>query len=384
MGSSAAKSAQLFLAGDVMTGRGVDQISPHQSKRELREDYVKDAMTYVALAEGKHGPVPAPVEPSYVWGDGLAVLARMKPHASIVNLETSVTLSDAFWPDKGVHYRMHPQNLACIRAAHIDVCTLANNHVMDFGVSGLLETLASLRAAGLQQAGAGENLAQARLPARVALANGVPLSVFAFGTMSSGIPPAWAADSEHPGVNLLPEISVDSAERVADYVHAHCTPAGLALVSIHWGSNWGYEIPAEQVAFAHRLIERGVDVVHGHSSHHVRAIELYRDKLVMYGCGDLINDYEGFDGHQGFRGELGAMYFATLREDGVLLGLRIVPMQMKRLRLTHAARSDAMWLTTTLNRLGREFGAHFVLDDDASIVLDKTNSAHKSNGKSAG
>ncbi len=76
------------------------------------------------------------------------------------------------------------------------------------------------------------------------------------------------------------------------------------VVSIHWGGNWGYGIPGEQRQFAHRLIDQaGVDVVHGHYSHHAKGIEVYHDKLILYGCGDFLNDYEGISGQERFRGE---------------------------------------------------------------------------------
>lgn len=90
----------LCLAGDVMTGRGVDQILRHPGARALREPCVDDALTYVELAEQRSGHVPRSVDPAYVWGDALSELARTRPDARIVNLETSITVSDEFWPRK--------------------------------------------------------------------------------------------------------------------------------------------------------------------------------------------------------------------------------------------------------------------------------------------
>jgi poly-gamma-glutamate capsule biosynthesis protein CapA/YwtB (metallophosphatase superfamily) len=359
----------LFLAGDVMLGRGIDQISPYASDPELREAYVKSAATYVALAEDIHGPIPAPVDAAYVWGDGLDVLNAIRPDASIVNLETSVTRNNGFWPAKGVHYRMRPENLAYLHAAHVDICALANNHVLDFDVPGLLETLAALERAGLHYTGAGNDLEHARRPARVALPGNTTLAVFGLGSMSSGIPAEWAAGAEQPGVHLLRELSSASADHVADAIVAHRAANERAVVSIHWGGNWGYDVHAAHVEFAHRLIDRGVDLVHGHSSHHVRAIEIYRGRLILYGCGDLIDDYEGIEFPAMYRGDLGAMYFASLAQDGALSALRIVPFHMQRLRLTRAARADVAWLTATFNRIGLAFGSHFEADHDGSILL---------------
>lgn len=122
--------------------------------------------------------------------------------------------------------------------------------------------------------------------------------------------------------------------------------------------------------FAHRLIEFGVKVVHGHSSHHARPIEVYKGKLILYGCGDFIDDYEGISGYEKFRGDLRLMYFAHLnRRTGELLGLRMVPMMSKKLRLVHAARHDAKWLRSTLSDVSLDFGAQVKLLEDNDLIL---------------
>ncbi len=143
----------MFLCGDVMTGRGVDQILPHPGDPRLREDSIGGALGYVALAEAANGPIPRPADPAWPWGDALAVLADMAPDVRLINLETSITRSGDFAPGKQVHYRMNPANVACLTVARPDVCALANNHVLDFGRNGLAETLDTLAGAGLRAAG---------------------------------------------------------------------------------------------------------------------------------------------------------------------------------------------------------------------------------------
>ena len=368
--SAASLTVTIFLAGDVMTGRGVDQILPYPGNPELRESYARSATVYVELAERKHGPVLAPVDPSYIWGDALPILQSLKPAASIVNLETSITHGSDFWPGKRIHYRMRPENIGCLQAAHLDVCVLANNHLLDFGRSGLVETLAVLRQAGIKSAGAGRDREEASRPVRLDLGEGVGLLVFSFGSESSGIPSDWAAGPARSGVNLLADLSGKAAEEIVRDIRASKRPHDIAVVSIHWGSNWGDDISPEQVTFAHRLIDGGADVVHGHSSHHVRSVEVYKRKLILYGCGDLLTDYEGIGGHEEWRGDLGAMYFATLsRSDGALASLRLVPVQMRRMRLSRVGQADREWLRDTLNRIGRPFGSRFEEDGDGSLLL---------------
>src|SRR6266567_1267164 len=210
----------LFLAGDVMTGRGIDQILPRPGDPALHEPYVRNARRYVELAEESSGPVPRPVDAPYVWGDALAELTRVAPDLRIINLETAITTSGDWWRGKEVHYRMHPVNVSVLTAARIDCCTLANNHVLDWGYGGLGETLATLRRAGVQTAGAGTNRAEAEAPAVLEVAGKGRVLVVGCGSVTSGIPREWAATATGPGVHLLGELSVAEAARVGELVRA--------------------------------------------------------------------------------------------------------------------------------------------------------------------
>lgn len=342
----------LFLCGDVMLGRGVDQILPHPGDPALRETYVRDSRVYVGLAEEAHGTVPRPAGFDWPWGDALDVLDAAAPDARVINLETSVTRCRDFAPGKGVHYRMSPANLPCLAAARPDACVLANNHVMDFGHRGLAETLGALEKAGLRTAGAGRDADQALRPAVVPVGGGCRVLVFSLGMRSSGIPGGWAATGQRAGVAFAARPSVTAADETADRVRRAKEPGDIAVVSVHWGANWGYEISRDEVAFAHALIDGGVDVVHGHSSHHPRAVELYRGKLVLYGCGDFIDDYEGIGGFEEYRDDLRLAFLVTLAADtGRLTGLRILPLRARRMRLEPAPEADRRWLVATLNRL---------------------------------
>lgn len=361
----------LFLAGDVMTGRGVDQILPHPGPPGLREQAVSDARRYVELAESVSGPVPRPAPPGWPWGDALRLLDAERPDVRIVNLETAVTARGEHTPDKGIHYRMHPGNLPCLTAARLDVCALANNHVLDFGPTGLADTLDTLRAAGIRTAGAGRDDDAAWQPATVPLGGGRRLLVWSVAAASSGVFPHWAASAGRPGVAHLPDVSAAVAEALADRIARHAGAADLRVVSVHWGTNWGYEVPDEHMEFARALIDAGVHMVHGHSSHHPRPIECYRGRLVLYGCGDLIDDYEGIGGREEFRPELRLLHLPTLdAETGELRRLRLVPVRMRRMRLQPAAPPEAIWLTHLLNSLGSPHRTHFTLDG-ATLTLTR-------------
>ncbi len=353
-----------------MTGRGIDQVLPHPSNPRIHEPVVKSALRYVSLAERANGPIRRGVDFSYVWGDALKEWRRVAPDVRIVNLETSVTRSDDYLP-KGINYRMHPRNVACLTAAAIDGVILANNHVLDWGQEGLVETLDTLKNAGVATAGAGRNLDEAQSPALFEVAGGRRVVVFSYGAVTSGIPRDWAATETKPGVSLLGDLSESTVERIAAQVATVKRPGDLVVASIHWGGNWGYRIPREQRAFAHGLVDRAaVDVVHGHSSHHPKGIEVYRGKPILYGCGDFLNDYEGISGHESFRPELVLMYFVTFDAAAKLVSFRMTSLEVRRFQLQRASRADADWLCGVLDREGRPLGTRVSRQDESSLVLE--------------
>lgn len=364
----------LFLCGDVMTGRGIDQALPHSCDPTLHETYVKDARRYMALAEEVNGEIPGPVEFDYIWGDAIEALKKRRPDARIINLETSVTTSDDAWTGKGIHYRMHPKNIRAITAAGIDCCVLANNHVLDWGYEGLEETLKTLEAAGLAHPGAGPNGERAAAPGIVEVETGGRVLVFALGWQSSGIIARWAATGDRAGVNLM-EPTDGSVERMQRLVKESKRPGDVVVASIHWGGNWGYDIPSRQKRFAHRLIdEAGADLIHGHSSHHVKGFEIYEGHLVLYGCGDFITDYEGISGRERYRGEVSLMYFPWLDpETGRLAALEMVPTQIERFRIRRASEENARWLEGVLNREGQQFGTEVKLREDGVLEAEVEN-----------
>lgn len=361
----------IFLCGDVMTGRGIDQILPHPSDPTIYEPYMKNARGYVKIAEEVNGPIDFPVSFSYVWGNALEEMDRVVPDVRIINLETSVTKSNDYWKGKGINYRMHPENISILTAAKIDVCSLANNHVLDWGYSGLFETLETLRNINIKIAGAGRNLIEAQAPAVQKIQGKGRVFVFAFGLGNSGIPTVWGAKDKKPGVNLLEDLSAKSLRDIQEKVRRVKRDGDIVVASIHWGGNWGYGIPREQRVFSHGLIdEAGVDIIHGHSSHHVKAIEVYKDKLILYGCGDFLNDYEGISGHEEFRADLSLMYFATVYPStGKLLGLQMTPTKIRRFKVIRASNADTLWLKDTLNREGASFGTNVILSEDNRLTL---------------
>lgn len=340
-----AGTVRIMLAGDVMLGRGVDQILAHPGDPALFEGYMTSAADYVTLAERRAGPLPRAVDETYVWGDLLGDLAARDVDLRVVNLETAITAQGQPEP-KGINYRMHPANTGVLGAAAIDACILANNHVMDWGTAGLCDTLDTLAAAGITTVGAGRNRDEAGRAVALPLPGAGRFLILAFGCGTSGVPRHWAAADDWPGVNMLPDNPEDVIAEVMARTAPIREPGDILLVSLHWGGNWGLDVSRQQRDLAHALIDRAdADIVFGHSSHHPKAIERYRDRVIFYGAGDLVNDYEGISGHETYRPELGLTYVLDIaRDTGRLSGLERLAYRRRRFRLERANAEAARFL----------------------------------------
>jgi poly-gamma-glutamate synthesis protein (capsule biosynthesis protein) len=368
--ADAGEVVTLLLGGDVMLGRGVDQILPNPGDPELREAYMRDARGYVRLAERANGPITRPVEWSWPWGELLAVVDDAAPDVRLINLETTVTAGSDFAEHKPVCYRMHPDNLPALTAFRPHVCALANNHILDFGPRGLTDTVTACAGAGIQGIGAGSDLTAARRLATVRVGDHRRVVIASVAMPTSGVPESWAAQRDGAGVWWVGDSSRRSADELAALALEQKTDGDIAVVSVHWGSNWGYGIAASDVAFAHRLVDAGVDVVHGHSSHHPRPIEMYRGRTILYGCGDVIDDYEAIGGHTAFRTELRLLYLVTVATgSGETIALQMIPARVRQMRLERASADDTEWLRTTAEHASRHFHTHVAVRPDGLLEV---------------
>jgi len=206
----------------------------------------------------------------------------------------------------------------------------------------------------------------------IEVAGGTRVLVFSFGMSSSGVPREWRAKRARAGVNWVEDLSSRSFDKIARQISPHRGEHTIVIASIHWGGNWGYGIAAREREFAHALIDTaGVDLVHGHSSHHPKGIEVYGKKPIFYGCGDFLNDYEGIGGYESFRGDLALMYFAALdAHTGDLVRLSMIPMQIRSFRVRRAPDDGVAWLVRTLDRECVKLGTRVAKSVDQTLTLE--------------
>ncbi|KAJ5900967.1 polyglutamate biosynthesis protein [Penicillium subrubescens] len=446
-----ATSFTLSFVGDVMLGRLIDQFFPehvHDDNDRHSADHFIEKHPSI-LAHGNYTP-------SSPWGTTLPFLRASD--LFLINLETSATTTSELWPDKVFNYRMHPSNLAPIlHAAHVDYASLANNHTLDFGNEGLIETAWTLRNAGVAFAGAGESPDQAFKPAVLYLPRAVQemharrvdgqkntptpskeqttaaekqgylvhvysaadhprdwASIPAFHLidyspatrtrlrtllLSNGSrtrhPPSQESQSQHTFENK-PES--DTYHHRAH--HHHNTPPdpperpALKIFSVHWGPNYRWH-PGDRIqSLAHFLIDEcEVDIVHGHSSHHVQGVEVYKGGVIIYGCGDFVDDYAL---NREFRNDLGAVWRVVVKEedkaeknDGkgkgkgkekdvkgrlVLDRLEIFPTGVDKFRamLLDRGAKDHRWVRKKVEELSLELGTKVRKEagDQGQIIVD--------------
>jgi poly-gamma-glutamate synthesis protein (capsule biosynthesis protein) len=382
---------KIFLCGDVMTGRGIDQILPYPSDPKLKEPFVKDARDYIRFAEEVNGKIEYPVSFDYIWGDALKELEKEKVDVRIINLETTITTSNNFLP-KGINYRMNPKNIDVLKVFKVDVACLANNHILDFGEEGLLETIETLKKNGILTVGAGKNIKEASKPVVIKIdpfrkvrveSEKVSVIIFNYADVSSGVPIWWKAEKNKAGLSLItdkrefeygltfPQINTDyntDENGLYPRLSALYPRSSVVIFSIHWGPNWGYEISEEERNFAHRLIdEANIDIVFGHSSHHFKGIETYKGRLIIYGAGDFINDYEGIGGYEEFRGDLVLGYVVDI-ENLKINKLILLPFRIKKFRLNYCTDEEIDWIFNVLKRESKIDGR--MIKENKRIVIE--------------
>jgi poly-gamma-glutamate capsule biosynthesis protein CapA/YwtB (metallophosphatase superfamily) len=316
-------NARIGFAGDAMLGRSVDQ----------RWRDVDDG-------------------PSAVWGSLLPRLDALD--GLVANLEC--TVSDRGRPQPGRTYRFRASPdwaLPALERAGADALALANNHQLDFGPAALVDSRERLADAGIAVAGAGADLATAARPATATVGD-LDVALVSATDQARGD----GAGPDRPGVAHLPLSAAvpETREFLGALVdRALATAPDLLVASLHWGPNWRPRPSSHRRALARWLIDRGVDVVHGHSAHVVQGVETYRGRPIVYDAGDLVDDYVV---KPDLRNDRSALFELPV-VDGDLAGVRVVPTEIRDEAVHRARPPAAAWLRERLRARSREFDADY-------------------------
>lgn len=197
-----------------------------------------------------------------------------------VNLETSVTSRGQPQP-KTYHFRTTPLAFTALRDAGIDLVTMANNHVLDYGQTGLADTLAGARAARFPYVGIGRNAAAAWAPYLTTI-HGVRLAVIGVSQVAE-LASSWVATGTRPG-----EANAISIHRTLAAVRAAKRLAQVVIVFMHWGTE-GQPCPdPAQLALAPKLARAGASIIIGAHAHVLQGSGWLGHTFVAYGMGNFL------------------------------------------------------------------------------------------------
>jgi len=332
-GRTEERPVRLGFAGDLMLGRLVNDTV---RKREL----------------------------GHLWGDLRPMLRTLD--AFLVNLECAITNRVEKWRNgyyRPFHFRADPVAVETLHAGRVNVVSIANNHIGDFGADGLLDTIAALDRGGIAHAGAGRDLDAARAPALLRV-GGMRIAVLAF----ADYPDTWAATASRPGLNFT-KVSVadDDFAPVAEAITAARAEADLVIFSIHWGPNMREYPPEEFRHLAHRVIDSGATIFWGHSAHILQGVE-YRDSAaILYDTGDFIDDYAV---DQDLRNDLGALFIVDALPHRVA-GVSIQPVRIDHMQVNRAPGEDHTRVIRRMEALCADFGSSVTADAEGSIRIER-------------
>lgn len=251
---------------------------------------VGDVLMHEAVKRSASTHGAAEAHGGYPWLYAPVADLLQEADLAFANLETPIA------PDAGKGTREYvfnapPEALRALRAAGIDVVSVANNHAFDQGRPGFEETLRRLAAEGILAAGAGP-AGRAAGPLRVE-ANGLSLAFLAwahfFNQAGNECPAKRAGDRECLQAALL------DREAAVEAVREAAAGADAVVVSLHWGVEYEPQPRAEDVELARRLADAGALVVLGHHPHVLQPIELHRrpdgsTAVIAYSLGNFVSN----------------------------------------------------------------------------------------------
>ncbi len=293
--------------------------------------------------------------PETIWGDMLSLLRSSD--FNLINLEAALTKSEeeVF---KAFNFKSHPDHVKSLLEANITAVHLANNHVLDFAEKGLAETIETLDHVGIAHVGAGRTEEEAKKP-YITTVKGIKLGVLGYTDNE----PGWVARRDCPGTQYL-EIGEDESWR--EEIEALRPQVDYLIVSLHWGPNMRERPTRRFRKFAHDLVDAGVDLIHGHSSHVFQGIEVYNDKLILYDTGDFVDDY-AVDPY--LRNDRTFFYQIEIDEEG-FQKLRCLPAHIENCQVNRADGNEGAKILKRLRQLSKELGTE-LHEEEGSLVLTR-------------
>jgi poly-gamma-glutamate capsule biosynthesis protein CapA/YwtB (metallophosphatase superfamily)/pyrrolidone-carboxylate peptidase len=247
-----------------------------------------------------------------------------------MNLETTLTDSKTKYPNKMFNYKLSPKHAKhVLRGLSKNVfCSLANNHILDYKVEGLKETVTVLNDLGIHHTGADLNLKKAQKLVTIKVNKTVVGFLSAANHYSY-----WAAGKNREGIWYIDHTKFRTVSKVLKIVKKAKMKCDILIFSCHMHPNYVDKISDSIKRFYRALVNHGVDIVHGHSPHHVLPIKRYKNGYMMYSLGDFVDDYAV---SQEYRNDLGCLVDVWIKDKKIvkykIYPTRIYDLQVKFLK----------------------------------------------------
>jgi poly-gamma-glutamate synthesis protein (capsule biosynthesis protein) len=243
--------------------------------------------------------------------------------AVTLNLETPLSSRGKAVEGKAYTFRGSPRAAQAMALEKVKAVWLANNHILDFGVDALYDTMGHLEEAGIAHAGAGRSVGEAAAPAVLEI-GGITVSLLSF---SNTFPDSYWARRNRPGTFFGAPGPVGRAvKRSLD------KNRGPVVASFHWGSELMTEPKDYQVDLGRLAVDSGASLVVGHHPHVAQPIEIYRGAPIFYSLGNF-----SF-GSYSKRSNVGLMAVAQFEEDGRCSQVEVYPLNVNNYEIHFSPR----------------------------------------------
>jgi poly-gamma-glutamate capsule biosynthesis protein CapA/YwtB (metallophosphatase superfamily) len=314
--------------------------SPGQSEKNPDDGFLTIGLTGDIMLGRRVNEVIKKEGYLYPWGNMIELLRSTD--LNLVNLETTLTSSTSR-VTKSYNFKAAPDKVQSLIAADVDVCSIANNHILDFGIEGLFETITTLENAGLLYTGAGSNIYKAREPV-VVTENGIIVGIIG----CTDNEPGWNAGKTRPGTFY---VNVNKPEALVTEIKSLRPLVDILILTMHWGPNMRQKPTRAFVKFAHSMIDAGIDIFHGHSAHVFQGIEVYKEKLILYDTGDFVDDYRV---NLPLRTDQSFFYIVKTDRKGIV-ELELVPVLISNMQVNLAAGAEYKEIVSRIKQLSEEF-----------------------------
>ncbi len=194
------------------------------------------------------------------------------------NLECPITKDGEIHPTKLYIFRGNPEHIDLLKFAGINGVSLANNHALDYGKTGLFNTIEYLNRNGINYTGAGMDMNSARLPVTAEI-NNIRFVILAYTNVAYD---DTLATEDGPGVAMA---HLNSIKNDIECFRSLCD---FIIVSMHWGIEYSFYPAEADIILAHSIIDSGADVIIGHHPHIFQGVEIYKGKPIFYSLGNFI------------------------------------------------------------------------------------------------